>query len=854
MSADEIQITGAKEHNLKNVDVSFPINKISCVGGRSGSGKSSLIFTTLYNESKRIFLNSLPTSAQLFAHPPSPAQVDNIHPVLPVIGLKQKNPIKGKKLNVSDLTGAGDLLESIFEKSSVEVCPEHSLPLIRMPLVEIFKNSLIKLGHVNKVINLMAKKEDYTFKFGESFFPARSAQDLESEIGEFSPPDDYYELTKIKVKSDGKIQGSIDDDLLSVSKEIILFIDGVFHSKVFLGHGGYRCPKCDYNSENKFSKHRFFSSFSPLGACGACRRFGSTLEYTIDKLVPNKNKSPSEGGVKFLTYKRMLRYEEPFLKELKKQGFDPKKNNYYTNKKFITLLEKGSGKYPGVNSLVKRLEKKIYKMNVRVFLSLFREEVACQKCNSTRISPKRFNFLVDDFSLKDLLELNFYRLKDVLEKRKNEENWKNLYTTSYVACDLGLGHLNLTRKALSLNSSEHQRCLLLNNLNFKGSGCLFVFDEPSLGLGIDEQKKFFRYLKDLKSNQNTIIIIDHSPVLKKLSDLYVEIGPGAGPDGGNVTYSGKYKERSEKIKFISSLDSKKSKKITLKNISIFDLSLNEATLFQNSLNLIHGPNGSGKTAFFVHGLANYMNEKLGEERFSSFKGKIGSAKGLENIEDVLLFSPEFTKPSNRSTIATYLGFSTIVRKYFSNLPMSKAAAYKEGHFSSNSALGQCSGCQGQGFTEIDMHFLESIKVSCEDCNGQKFKQSILSVNDGLYDIFTAGNTSIKKLFERIPLTPKYKRIFQMLCDLSLDYLTLDRGLGSLSGGEFQRLRLIKYLESNISNNLIILENISFGLSSYEVASVLSMLEQLAATNTIIIIDHSTFLKKHVKNQIFIPLK
>jgi excinuclease ABC subunit A len=848
MDLNKIEISGAKEHNLKDIDVQFPIHQITCVGGRSGSGKSSLVFSTLFNESKRIFLNSLPTSAQLFSKPPSPAKVDRIHPVLPVIGLKQKNPIKGKKLNVSDLTGAADLLEGIFENSSVEVCPKHETPLVKVSSLGILIEYLLKEDLVDQTLNLVLKKETYLEKYPDNFFPVRSSASLEDELGEYSHDDHYWELTKIKVNKSGKLTGSVDEQMFLNISEVYLYANKIFHSKVLLKHGGYKCEKCDYSSENRFSNHRFFSSFSPLGACSNCKGFGSTLEYTFDKLIPNKSIPVSEGGVKFLTYKRVARYEEPFFKALKLAGLDPNDLKIYKNKKFEKILMDGVGSYPGVSQLVKRLEKKIYKMNVRVFLSIFREEVQCEDCEGIRISKKRFNFLVDKFSVKDILLKNFEQIKILLESKKNQHEWSVLYQLSYMACELGLGHLDLKRKALSLSSSEHQRCLLLNNLSFKGSGCLFVFDEPSLGLGVGEQEKFYKHLITLKENFNTVILIDHSSVLKRLSDYYLEIGPGAGPDGGQVVYSGRYKNEDEKITFAAS-DSGKKEFIEFNDISIFNLKFSKIKLRKNSLNLVYGPNGSGKTALFVHAIGNYINEKISGESFSSYRGEISRAIGLSSTEQVLLFSPEFTKPSSRSTVATFLGFSTVVRKYFSNLPMAKASGLKEGHFSANSALGQCPNCLGQGHLEIDMHFLESIKVNCEDCNGRKFKSSILSVSDGLYDIHDAGNVSMVKLFERIKLTPKFKRILQMVNQLSLGYLSLDRSLGSLSGGEYQRLRLIKYLESNIENSFIILENMSFGLSIFEISSVLKLLENLSKNNTIIIIDHSEYLQKCLKNQI-----
>jgi excinuclease ABC subunit A len=419
--------------------------------------------------------------------------------------------------------------------------------------------------------------------------------------------------------------------------------------------------------------------------------------------------------------------------------------------------------------------------------------------------------------------------------------------------ELGVGHLQNTRKVRSMSSSEYQRLLLSKYLAHEGSQSLFVLDEPSLGLTQRTQEKMLKHLQFLRDQGNTVLLVEHSEYLKEMSDEVIEMGPAAGEKGGEILSQGKYvspKFNFAKIIMKPSSTNQKKSFIELRDATIRNLHKAEIQIQKNAINWIYGESGTGKTSFLVNILANEVHKNIYGTRLNFEDYKFKKLKGIDDLEDIILINSSLDKISSRSSVATFTDLGGFVRKYFAGLEFSKKLDLKDGHFSSNSELGQCSSCEGRGVKLVEMHFMEDVEFVCEDCQGKKLKPYYANISDGEITAYEAFSKPISKVLPHIRLTPKGKRIWEYFKILKLDYLSLDRTLISLSGGERQRLQLLSLLDKKTVNTLIIFENLTSGLSYHEFAPLSELLHQLSGSgNTVVVIDQNSFFDLIADHQI-----
>jgi len=492
-------------------------------------------------------------------------------------------------------------------------------------------------------------------------------------------------------------------------------------------------------------------------------------------------------------------------------------------------------------------------------------EILCEACAGTRVSEKAGSLTIvlskKLIVYKDFLKLNIKDSlltlqeimndqKDLIVHEKMENTFNRLERVYKVAEDLGLFHLKNMRKVRSLSSSEYQRLLLSKYLAYEGSQSLFVLDEPSLGLSELIQISIVKYLRLLRDQGNTIIIVEHSEYLKSMADEVIEMGPGAGENGGKVLSQGKYK--TQKFNFPQKIFETNEKKIfiAITDAKIRNIVKKELLIQKKAINWVFGESGTGKTSFIVHLLANEVHKKVFGTRLSFEEYEFKKIKGIEDFKDIILINSSLDKISSRSTIATYTDLGGFVRKYFAGLEVSKKLNLKEGHFSSNSELGQCSSCEGRGVKMVEMHFMEDVEFTCEDCQGKKLKPYYANISDGEITVYEAFSKPVSKILPHIRLTPKGKRIWDYFKILKLDYLSLDRSLISLSGGERQRLQLLSLLDKKVENTLVVFENLTSGLSLHELVPLAELLQQLAGSgNTLVIIDQNPIFKKIAQHQI-----
>lgn len=841
---DFIRIRGARVNNLKSVDIDLPINKITCFAGPSGSGKTSLAFHTVYNESKRRFLNSFPTYLKFFSDRPAPVDVDEIFPVLPVFGLPQINPVVGTRNAIADTMGLSELFQSLYYHHSSERCPEHHEVLEFVPFSKTLEQMLEPWGEGAK-FHLAITRSDFLTYYSNSPYPSRS---YSQEIRPFESSDSYWEILRFKKKNVESMNSRVEEylekgiDLYLIDEKNEIHKVPVANEKV--------CPTCHKEGlSGKSPAH--FTVFNALGACEKCNGFGATLEYDEAKLVDDEL-SVETGGVKLLEYKRFVHEYDHLYWALKDAKIPTTKPIKSLPKKFWEILYQGGGDYCGFNELFSYLDSKRYKPSVRIFIRSKQKEVTCSCCKGVRISPTVENFYLEpEVSFYDLWGMNiqqahgYFSSFDMRSAGKDLKILlKKLLLVLETAVGVGLGHLQLTRKVKSISPGEYQRLLLLKHLSYEGTGALFIFDEPSLGLSEKELEMLWRGFDRLVSMGNTIFLVDHSEYFHAKSDRFVFMGPEAGAAGGEVIFNGEYKEYKKRHPFkaeITPIKSEKREWISVKKPEVHGKSFSDFKLPLNEITWVTGPSGSGKTARILNALAGGLYHQIHGERLDIAQARVESIKGSETVEEVMVVDANLNRYTSRSTVGSMTDMFSIVRKHFLKTPAAKSMGLKEGHLSPNSELGQCPGCEGRGVKVVEMQFLEDIVLECEDCKGLKLKPIYANLSDGEMTVAQAYSMPIAELSKRIKLTPKYRRINEYLKVLKLDYLSLDRQVNSLSGGEKQRLYLQSKLQKELRNSLLVFENLSFGLSKRELQAVCEFLQKLTfQNNTIVLIDQNKF--------------
>lgn len=851
---DSIEIRGARVHNLKNIDLDIPLKKLICFAGPSGSGKTSLAFHTLLTESKRRFVNSFPNSMKFFVERPAAVDVESIFPVLPVFGLPQINPIVGSRAVVGDVMRLTDGLQNLFFSFSRELCPTHEVELEIKPLNDQIKSQAPK--KTDGVFYILLGPSEFQRVNGEDFLPARSYSANRNSIEPFNPEDEFWEILRFKW-----------DNLLTLEKRWKELKLDQYHINFYLWGNGLKkpqllkfhfekvCPKCDFESIPAPTVSAF-SPYSALGACPNCNGYGAKLIYDEKKIL-NKDLTIQEGGLKLLNYGPFQNAYESLVKLLKKKKIPLDTPIKKLPKDFFQLLEDGQGEYPGYSELKRYLESKKYKPSVRIYIRHLQREEACLVCHSSRLNKNihhyKLNFNGKNWGLEEVMGLTIeeaYPLfcsKRVLGTSHEKRLFTDICENLKMAMEMGLNHLSLLRKARTLSAGEYQRLLLIKYLSFKGTDSLFVLDEPSLGLADKELTKLLEGLRLIIEQGNTVILIDHTEKIQKASDHLVVMGPGSGKKGGEILFEGDPKNYF-KTKEIVTWEPKKARNsypqfIEVTSPEIYGKTYSDFKLPVNELTWVTGASGTGKTSNIIRIMANTLYQKIYGEWIEDHEFYVKSVKSPVKFDDVLVISSDLNRFTSRSSVGTITELSSIIRKHFLKLPVCKSMNLKEGHLSSNSELGMCPRCEGRGSITIEMQYLEDIVLECEDCKGLKIKPLYANISDGKMTVAEAYNLPLNVVLERIQLTPKFRRVWEYLKILNLDYLSLDRSLNSLSGGEKQRIFLLSKLLKNIQNSLLVFENISFGLSEKELKQLgLFLTDLIQLKNTIVVIDSSSCFK------------
>jgi len=889
---ESIYIKGAREHNLKNIDIEIPRDKLVVLTGLSGSGKSSLAFDTIYAEGQRRYVESLSSYARMFLGQMDKPDVDYIEGLSPAISIDQKTTSRNPRSTVGTVTEIYDYLRLLYARIGVVHCPICHKEIKQQSVDEIVdKVSELEIGTKFQVLApvVRARKGEHVKILNDAVKGGYVRAKVDGIM---------YELTdKIPMEKNKKHDVSIVIDRLVVkegmqkrltdSVETALKLAGgnvvidIIDKEEILFSQNYACPDCGINIEELTP--RMFSFNSPFGACPHCTGLGEQLKIDPEQVVPDKNKSILEGAIvasgwntvdnpKSLAYMHYLalskhygfKLTEPF-KNIPKEIQD--KILYGTGDekiKFEYQREYSGGTYlarfEGVITNIERRHAETTSEIQKAELETQMVNMVCPECRGKRLKKESLAVTVGDKNIIELTDmsitdaLNFINNIDLTEKQKIIADMilKEINSRMGFLIDVGLDYLTLSRGARTLSGGEAQRIRLATQIGSSLMGVLYILDEPSIGLHQKDNDKLIATLKNLRDLGNSVLVVEHDEETMREADYIIDIGPGAGVHGGNIVYAGsadKIIDCPESItgQYLSGkikIDiPEKRREITDKKLRIIGAKENnlkniDVDIPLGVMTVVTGVSGSGKST-----LINEILYKTLATKLNRAKKKVGNVKeilGTENLDKVIQIDQSPIGRTPRSNPATYTGLFNDIRELFASTQDAQARGYKPGRFSFNVKGGRCEACTGDGIIKIEMHFLPDVFVPCEVCKGKRYNRETLEVKykgKNISDVLEMTVEEALYFFENIPAV---KRKLQTLYDVGLGYVKIGQPATTLSGGESQRVKLATELSKRSTGKTVyILDEPTTGLHSADVHKLEEVLQKLVdAGNTVIIIEHN----------------
>lgn len=885
---DKIVIKGARENNLKNIDLELPKNKLIVMTGVSGSGKSSLAFDTIYAEGQRRYVESLSAYARQFLGGTEKPDVDSIEGLSPAISIDQKTTNKNPRSTVGTVTEIYDYLRLLYARIGIPYCPIHNIPITSQSIEEM-TNQIMKLEENTKikVLGLIVNGEKGTHadlfeKLRSDGYARVIVDDIEYELEEEIILEKNKKHT-IKVVVDRLIikegiRSRLYESIETASKlgKGKVIIDAI-GSKEILMSEHYACPFCDFSIPEL--EPRMFSFNAPYGACDDCKGLGVKLKIDEDLIIPNKDLSINEGGIVSLNLEdgniystqinTLSKYynislDKP-IKDLKKEELDlvlyGSKDILefnYTSKNGNTRTSKDY--FEGVITNLERRYIETKSGWIRDWIENFMTELPCPTCHGSRLNDSVLAVLINEKNIYELTKMSIKKLRDFLENltlSKEQEKiaellLKEILNRLNFLLNVGLEYLTLDRVAGTLSGGEASRIRLATQIGSRLTGVLYVLDEPSIGLHQRDNEKLINSMLEMRDLGNTLIVVEHDTDTMLASDYLVDIGPLAGTHGGCVvacgtplevmnnedSLTGKYLKGIYKIevpktrrkgnkKYLEVIGAKEN---NLKNINV--------KIPLGKFVCITGVSGSGKSTLvneiIYKALANNIYKT--KEKPGEFK----KIKGLENIDKVVHISQSPIGRTPRSNPATYTGVFDDIRDVFTDTKEAKIKGYDKGRFSFNVKGGRCEACFGDGVKKIEMHFLPDVYVPCEVCHGTRYNNETLSIKYKDKNIYDVLEMRVEEAYEFFQNIPKIKNKLQVLMDVGLDYIKLGQSAPTLSGGEAGRIKLAKELQKKpTGKSLFILDEPTTGLHIHDIKKLLSILNRIVDNgDTVLIIEHN----------------
>jgi excinuclease ABC subunit A len=886
--AEVISVRGAREHNLKNIDIDIPRGKLVVITGLSGSGKSSLAFDTIYAEGQRRYVESLSSYARQFLGLMEKPDVDQIDGLSPAISIDQKSTSRNPRSTVATVTEIYDYLRLLFARVGIPHCPIDGNEVKRLTPQAIVDEVLTmkkgaRLMVMAPIVN--AKKgqfEHIPAEYQRSGFARARVDGVIYSLDEWPELDKKYkhtiEIVVDRLTNDEANQSRLTQSVeqaLELGNESIIIHNADAKEDSLLSQR-YACPEHPELALPELEP-RIFSFNAPQGACPTCTGLGSRLEVDPELVIPNGNLTIAEGAIRpfnrvnadawYMKKMKAVADESGFslqvpTGELKQE--DLEKILYGTgNKKYTVELSMGrefDTTYEGVIPNLERRWKETESDFMRRDIERFMRERPCHTCKGARLKPEVLAVTVHKSSIKDITDLSVIDALAWFEKTKFNEAEMNIVLQVVKEIrsrlnflnNVGLSYLSLSRSAATLSGGEAQRIRLATQIGSGLTGVLYVLDEPSIGLHQRDNDRLIKTLRHLRDIDNTVIVVEHDEDTIRSADWLVDIGPGAGVHGGEIIASGKPEEVAKNPKSITGqfLSGKRTiaapkqyrkgngKSLLIRGAEEHNLKKLNVKIPLGKLVVVSGVSGSGKSTLINDILAKELQARL--HRAHTVPGKHEAVEGIEHLDKAIIIDQSPIGRTPRSNPATYTGVFTPIRELFANTPESNIRGYKAGRFSFNVKGGRCENCQGDGIIKIEMHFLPDVYVTCEVCDGKRYNREALEITykgKNISDILSMTIEQAVKFFEN---QTSIARKLQTLYDVGLGYIQLGQPATTLSGGEAQRIKLASELSRRATGRtLYILDEPTTGLHAADVEKLLQVLAKLVDTgNSMLIIEHN----------------
>ena len=894
---DKIIIKGAKEHNLKNINLEIPRDKLVVITGLSGSGKSSLAFDTLYAEGQRRYVESLSSYARQFLGLMEKPDVESIEGLSPAISIDQKTTSKNPRSTVGTVTEIYDYIRLLYARVGTPYCPNCGKKIEKQSIDQIVDNVMkIKEGTRIQILApvVRGRKGEYTKLFEDLQKDGFARVRVDGEIYDLS---DEIKIDKNKkheievvvdrlvIKEDivGRLTESIETALKQADNLVLIDIVG---EKQVLYSCNYACPDCGFSFPELTP--RMFSFNNPYGACPKCSGIGYLMKMDEDLIIPDKTKTLYDGVKAFgaSTMKKGDTMAKMYFESVGKHyGIDIKNKKIKDlPKDFINKILYGTGNdeidfeytsslgtrkfkapFEGVIPTLERRHNETKSQGMRDFYEMYMSELPCDECNGARLKKEILSIKVGGININEMTDLSVKSLQEFLRKLELTDSQKmiaemilkEIDARLQFLIDVGLEYLTLSRSAGTLSGGEAQRIRLATQIGSGLTGVLYILDEPSIGLHQRDNDKLIATLKKLRDLGNSLLVVEHDEDTMYAADQIIDIGPGAGVHGGQVMAQGTAEEIKNIPTSITGAYLSGRKKIEVpkkrrpgnkKNIEIVNATENNLKNISVKFPLgkficITGVSGSGKSTLINEVLYKNIAQQL--NGVTEKPGKCKTIKGLENIDKIINIDQSPIGRTPRSNPATYTGAFDLIRDIFASTNEAKMRGYEKGRFSFNVPGGRCESCSGDGVHRIEMHFLPDVFVPCEVCKGKRYNRETLEVKYKGKSIADVLDMTVEESLEYFANIPRIKNKIQTLYDVGLGYIKLGQPSTTLSGGEAQRVKLATELSKKATGKtLYILDEPTTGLHIADVHRLVDILQRLVDTgNTIIVIEHNLDLIK-----------
>lgn len=899
MPNDKIIIKGARAHNLKNINVSIPKNKLTVMTGLSGSGKSSLAFDTLYAEGQRRYVESLSSYARQFLGQMDKPDVDSIEGLSPAIAIDQKTTSHNPRSTVGTVTEINDYFRLLWARVGTPICPNDGTKITRQSIDQMIDEIMAlpertKLQILSPVVREERGQHKKTFEKiqREGFVRYR----VDGEVHELG---DGVELEKnkrhnIDIVIDRIIVKDGIKSRLSDSLETALRLSGGYAVADLMGHGDnlifsehYACPLCGFTISEL--EPRLFSFNSPIGACPDCDGLGMKLEVDESLVIPDQNKTLNEGAIepwnpissKFYPslldqacHAFKIDMDTPFKKLPKKQrdiilnGSKGKEFHFHFDSNFGGVRDTDAP-FEGVLNNIDRRYHSTNSDFTREQMRKYMTELTCQNCHGLRLNREALSVKINGENISEVTNLDINKELDFFKSLTFGEKdtviakpiLKEIIDRLSFLKNVGLDYLTLSRNAGTLSGGESQRIRLATQIGSNLSGVLYVLDEPSIGLHQRDNDRLISSLKSMRDLGNTLVVVEHGEDTMEAADYIVDIGPGAGANGGKVMAVGTPKEIANNDNSLTGqyLSGKKfipvplkrrkgnKKHIKIKGAAENNLKNVDVDIPLGEFNVVTGVSGSGKSTLINRVLKRALAQKINNN--SEKPGKYKSISGYKNIDKLINIDQSPIGRTPRSNPATYTGVFDDIRELFAETNEAKLRGYQKGRFSFNVKGGRCETCHGDGILKIEMNFLPDVYVPCEVCHGKRYNNETLEVEYKGKNIADVLDMTVKEALSFFEAMPKITRKLKTIDEVGLGYVKLGQSATTLSGGEAQRMKLAAELyKKSAGNNLYILDEPTIGLHTDDIKRLLVVLHELVDQgNTVLIIEHNLDVIKTADN-------